>query len=309
MWCICTLYNYMYAGMYTHIYIYSIISTCVLYVSNHPLEKESSNKYSSYSSTPSGLLCHNPYMFHEKIHRHRTKPCQPGSAETRKIVGSNSVRFFRQLEKNWPFKRTMAGKQNGLEDALVERKPILKRPAPPWCYAVSKRLSSSLNIRKIIYHPPLLASPGVISYTLLGTKISHPKAVGKMSFLSHWWDMLVHVGSAEDMDPVTTTVLGARGAPPPVQHRCQIQHQEKHQPGFAKTYLQNMAGKFKFNHRSEWYFSKLRNTKTKASYLYRYLSSTVRVWFSKLETPTLPCLWKVQVSKYLKTQKQHLIWF
>ena len=27
--------------------------------------------------------------------------------------------------------------------------------------------------------------------TLLGTKISHPKAVGKMSFLSHWWDMLV----------------------------------------------------------------------------------------------------------------------
>ena len=27
--------------------------------------------------------------------------------------------------------------------------------------------------------------------TLLGTNISHPKAVGKMSFLSHWWDMLV----------------------------------------------------------------------------------------------------------------------
>ena len=27
--------------------------------------------------------------------------------------------------------------------------------------------------------------------TFLGTNISHPKAVGKMSFLSHWWDMLV----------------------------------------------------------------------------------------------------------------------
>ena len=27
--------------------------------------------------------------------------------------------------------------------------------------------------------------------TLLGTNISHPKAVGKMSFLSHWRDMLV----------------------------------------------------------------------------------------------------------------------
>ena len=27
--------------------------------------------------------------------------------------------------------------------------------------------------------------------TLLGTNRSHPKAVGKMNFLSHWWDMLV----------------------------------------------------------------------------------------------------------------------
>ena len=27
--------------------------------------------------------------------------------------------------------------------------------------------------------------------TLPGTKISHPKAVGKVSFLSHWWDKLV----------------------------------------------------------------------------------------------------------------------
>ena len=29
-----------------------------------------------------------------------------------------------------------------------------------------------------------------IYLTLLGTNISHPKAVGKMNFLSHWWDML-----------------------------------------------------------------------------------------------------------------------
>ena len=168
MWCICTLYNYMYAGMYTHIYIYilySIISTCVLYVSNHPLKKESSNKYSSYSTTLSGLLCHNPYMFHEKsidtvlhLARFQQKP---------EIVGSNSVRFFWKLSC-LTFQKNHGWKTKWLEDALIiERKPILKRPAPPWCYAVSKRLSSSLNIRKIIYHPPLLASPVVISIYII----------------------------------------------------------------------------------------------------------------------------------------------
>ena len=31
----------------------------------------------------------------------------------------------------------------------------------------------------------------VVLYTLQGTNISHPKAVGKMNFLFNWWDMLV----------------------------------------------------------------------------------------------------------------------
>ena len=160
--------------LYLHAYCMSLIILS---------KKESSNTYSSYSGTQDCCAI---------IHILFT-----GSAETR----NRWIKVCPILPEIFMFD---IPKEPRLENEMIRRKPILKRPAPPWCYAVSKKhLAPCWILGSYCIIPGSRHLQFVISYTLLGTSISHPKA-------------------------------------PLEQHRCQIQHQEKHQPGFAKTYLQKM---------------------------------------------------------------------